>query len=147
MPPDPPPRRRGRVADKLYVGWPERPRSVRERKWRAWIGFQLRAWRLADGFVLRGVAAVTGLKEHSLSEIESGRRGLDVVELAKLAAFYGRGPEDIVRLFTPPTPEQWLAVRRRFGQESQFANPPSMFPSAPPLPGPSLGPSPGPPAF
>lgn len=127
--PTPPGRRRRGTAPKAR-GWPAPGRPTQERQWRAWVAYQVGRWRADGGWVLKQVGEGTGLKPHTVSEIESGKRALSVTELARLARFYGRRPKDMVRLCTPPTPAQWRLVRQKFGMEPEFAAPPAAFPSA-----------------
>ncbi len=113
--------------------WPAPDRTVDERKWRVWIATRLRVWRAVGDFHLKEVAAGTGIPRVRVSQLESGRQRLDVVELERLARFYRRDETDIATLFTPPPRDIWAAVVGQYASDPAFRDPPRPSPSGPTL--------------
>lgn len=128
-----------RVAEGKIRAWPkERGRGAEAVRWQVWIGHQLRRWRLAmdegRGQTLKWVAFRVAMPPSRLSQIEGGHRRVDAIELLALAQAYGRGPEDLRRLFTPPSAADWKAVRERRTSDPRYSDGPGSAPVLPPTP-------------
>jgi transcriptional regulator with XRE-family HTH domain len=59
----------------------------------------LRAWRVAKGWKLEGLAAAIGSKKNTISGWENGRRRINLDDLKKLADVYKVKPQE---LLSPP---------------------------------------------
>ena len=62
------------------------------------VGRQIRSIRLESGLSQFDVEHRTGVRQHALSEIESGRRALNLRTLARLAKGLGVEPRELIPL-------------------------------------------------
>jgi hypothetical protein len=119
--------------------WPtvDAGRGAEAVRWQVWLGVQLQEWRSSTpyggrrGLTQAEAARRVGIRQESLSRLESGRRRTDAYELVVFARAYRRSTADIAALFTPPTAEQWAAVREGRVDVAVYRVPPSGPASAP----------------
>lgn len=124
--------------------WPaiDSGRDIDAVRWQVWIGVQLRAWRKAApfgrgrGMTQKQAAERLGLRQEALSRAESGQRRVDAYELLVFARAYQRQAADVANLFSPPSPEEWARVRRRFIDDARFHEAPrGLSPAVSRMPG------------
>lgn len=113
--------------------WPaiDSARDIDAVRWQVWIGVRLREWRKAApfgrgrGMTQQQAAQRLGLRQEALSRAESGRRRVDAYELLVFARAYQRQAADLAELFSPPSPEEWARVRRRFTDDPRVHEAPT----------------------
>ena len=100
--------------------------GVEAAQWRVLIAHRLREWRKADtDLLLKSAAPRSGLSQDAISRIETGGKGVDVLELRALAAAYGKSAVEVGRLFRAPTEREWGSVRAGRADDERFLSPPS----------------------
>jgi hypothetical protein len=114
--PTPPNPRTARPKRRARGRWPlpksDAHEDIEAVKWRVWHGWLLKQWRLAaaDRPLQKNAAAATRLTQTAIARIESGERGLAVLELFRFAILYGVPRSEVMRFLRPPTTAEWDVV-------------------------------------